>query len=68
MSNGFIVTKEDWEHMTPAQQGWMTYNAVQSIDGRVQKLEKKTLFDRGCATLGGVIGGAAAFLGLKWGS
>jgi len=66
MANGFVVTKEDWEHMTPEQQGWMTYNAVQSIDTRVQKLEKRPLIDKCFAFTGGVIGGAAAFLGIKW--
>ena len=66
MANGFVVTKEDWEHMTPEQQGWMTFNAVQSIDKRVQKLEKRPLVDKCFAFAGGVVGGAASFLGIKW--
>lgn len=67
MANGFVVTKEDWEHMTPAQQSWMTFNAVQSMDERVKRLEKRSVFDRGCSAVGGFIGGAAAYLGIKIG-
>jgi len=66
MANGFVVTKEDWEGMTPEQQGWMTFNAVLSLDTRVQKLEKRPLIDKAFVFAGGVIGGAAAFLGIKW--
>jgi hypothetical protein len=57
MANGFIVTKEDWENMTPDQQSWMTFNAVQSMDARLCALEKKRWFNSGCAVLGGAIGG-----------
>jgi hypothetical protein len=57
MANGFIVTKEDWENMTPEQQGWMTFNAVQSMDARLCKLENKKWVNSGCAVIGGAIGG-----------
>lgn len=67
MANGFVVTKEDWEHMTPDQQSWMTFNAVQSMDDRVKKLECRSLFDKFYSGFGGVIGGACAYLGLKLG-
>jgi hypothetical protein len=67
MANGFVVTKEDWEHMEPKQQGWLMFNAIQSIDGRVEKLEKRPLMDKCFSFLGGVIGGFAAALGIKWG-
>lgn len=67
MANGFIVTKEDWEHMTPDQQSWMTFNAVQAMNCRVDKLEKRTIVDKAFAAVGGVIGGACAYIGLKMG-
>jgi hypothetical protein len=67
MANGFIVTKEDWEHMSPAQQSWMTFNAVQDMNARVSRLEKRSLFDKVCSTVGGIIGGFLAFLGVKLG-
>lgn len=67
MANGFVVTKDDWDHMTPAQQSWMTFNAVQAMDDRVKKLEGRSLYDKFYAGIGGVIGGACAYIGLKLG-
>jgi hypothetical protein len=66
MANGFIVTKDDWEHMTPAQQGWMTFNAVQDMNKRVECLENRPIVDKCFAFAGGIIGGAFAALGIKW--
>jgi hypothetical protein len=57
MPSGFIVTKEDWEHMTPGQQSWMTFNAVQTMNARLTKLENRRWFNSGCAVVGGAIGG-----------
>jgi hypothetical protein len=57
MANGFVVTKEDWENMTPDQQSWMTFNAVQAMDDRISCLEKKRWINSGCAVMGGAIGG-----------
>jgi hypothetical protein len=57
MANGFIVTKEDWENMTPDQQSWMTFNAVQAMNDRVSCLEKKKWVNSSCAVIGGIIGG-----------
>ena len=68
MANGFVVTKEDWEHMDPIQQGWMMFNAIQSIDGRVAKLEKRPTIDKCFSFMGGVVGGFAAALGIKVGT
>lgn len=66
MANGFVITKEDWEHMTPEQQSWLTFNAVQSLHGRVEAIEKKSLYNKACATIGGIVGGLAAACGLKF--
>lgn len=57
MANGFIVTKEDWDHMTPEQRDWMVFNAVQSMNVRLNKLENKKWINSGCAVVGGAIGG-----------
>ena len=35
---------------------------------RFKKLENRKLIDRSYATMGGIIGGALAALGIKWGS
>jgi len=65
MANGFIVTKDDWDNMTSQQQSWLTYNAVQEMNKRVERLEKRPFFDKCFAGLGGVIGGFAAALGMR---
>jgi len=59
MANGFMVTKEDWGHLTPEQQSWMTFNAVQEMNKRLTKLENKRWFNSACSFGGGVIGGFA---------
>ncbi len=62
------MTEEAFKKMEPAEQGWMLFNGIQEIHKRVIKLEKRSLFNKACSTIGGIIGGAAAFLGLKIGS
>ena len=66
MANGFIVNEKDWEHFTPAQQSWMTFTAVQEMDKRLSKLEKRPIIDKACAFAGGVIGGGLAYLGISF--
>jgi hypothetical protein len=62
VSNGFIVTKEDWENMTPDQQSWMTFNAVQAMNDRVSCLEKHKWVNSTLAFAGGIIGGIIFFV------
>ncbi len=66
MSNGFmIVTEKDWEKADEAQRAWMVFNTIQSMDGRLKKLEKKPIVDKIYAFGGGVLGGALAYLGFN---
>lgn len=66
--NGFIVINEKgWERMTTAEKEWATFNTLKSIDTRLKKLERRPIIDKCFAFIGGVIGGFAAALGLKWG-
>lgn len=68
MANGFLIVNEkDWEKMTPEQQGWATFNTMQSMNLRLQTLEKRPLVEKCWSFMGGIIGGFAAALGLKWG-
>lgn len=68
MANGFIVIDDDdWEHADPEQRAWMTFKTLKSMDERLKKIESRTWLDKGCAFLGGIIGGAAAFIGIKIG-
>lgn len=68
MINGFLVLNEkDWEKMSSEQQSWATFNTMQSMNNRLAILEKRPLTDKVFSLAGGVIGGFAAALGLKWG-
>jgi len=66
MPNGYmIVTEEDWKEANENQRSWMLFNTMQKMNCRVKKLEKRPIVDKVWAFAGGIIGGAAAFLGLK---
>lgn len=68
MPNGFLVLDEkDWETATPEQRDWMIFKTLKSLDNRMQKLEKRPLIDKAFAFTGGVVGGALASFGIKWG-
>lgn len=68
MVNGFmIVNEKDWESASAEQRDWLIFNTLQSLDSRLKSLESKSVFDKVCAFAGGVVGGLAAALGLKWG-
>jgi len=67
MSNGFLIIDEKaWDGATPEQQSAMTFKTLRSIDARLSKLEKRPVIDKCFSFAGGVVGGAAAFLGIKW--
>ncbi len=65
--NGFLVVDEkDWIEASGDQREWMVYKTLKSLDRRMQKLEKRTLIDKGFSFAGGVVGGAFAAIGIKW--
>ena len=67
MANGFLVVEEkDWDGATPEQQSAMTFKTLKAIDTRLSKLEKRPIVDKCLSFAGGMVGGAAAFLGIKW--
>ena len=69
MGNGFIVIDEnDWECTPPEKRDKLMYQTMKSIDLRLQKLEKRPIIDKCFSFAGGVIGGAAAALGIKAGT
>ena len=66
MENGFLILNEkDWEKMTPEQKSWATFNTLQSMDKRLKKTER---WNKAFSFTGGLIGGVAAALGIKWGA
>ena len=60
-----VVTKEDWIAASAKQREWMMFNTIQEMNTRLDKVEAKPIYDKMCAFMGGIIGGALAFMGLK---
>ena len=68
MSNGYMIIKEkDWEKASEEQRSWMVFNTIQSINVRLEKLEKRPIINKALSLVGGVIGGALAYIGIKVG-
>ena len=67
MSNYMIVNEKDWEIASEEQKSWMVFNTIQSINARLEKLEKRPIIDKALSLVGGVIGGALAYIGIKVG-
>ena len=65
MSGGMIVTEKDWESATENQKTWMIFNTIQDINRRLEQLEKKPLLIKIYTFIGGIIGGALAYIGIK---
>ena len=66
MSDSYmVITEKDWEKADEKQRSWMLFNTMQNINCRVKKLERRPIVDKVWAFVGGIIGGAAAYLGLK---
>ncbi|MDP3959932.1 MAG: hypothetical protein Q8Q26_07715 [Pseudorhodobacter sp.] len=65
MSNGFIVSKETWDHMPEAQQKWIMFETMQVVNVRLKRLER---WNKVFSFSGGVIGGIVGALGIKVGT
>ena len=65
MSNGFVVSKETWDHMPDEQQKWIMFETMQAVNIRLKRLER---WNRFASFLGGIIGGICAVIGIKVGS
>ena len=64
--NGFLVVDEkDWKGLDADRRDWLIFNTLKSMDGRLKKLER---WNRISSFAGGIVGGAAAALGIKVGS
>jgi len=68
MGNGFgdFVTSEQWNEMTPETRQYEIYRMLRCLDHRMCVLERHPWFDKCLAFMGGIFGGLAAALGMKW--
>lgn len=64
MVNGFIISKETWDHMPEEQQKWIMFETMQVVNARLKRLER---WNKAFSFGGGVIGGIAGALGIKIG-
>lgn len=62
-----IVSRERWEEFDEKEKSWILFDTMQDVKTRVKKLENRRVWDTFKIFTGGVIGGAAAALGMKWG-
>ena len=76
-----IVTKETWNKLTAENRDWILYESLAKIEERITKIEslpnactafprldrieKKSLFHKSIAFMGGVVGGIIAFFTTK---
>ena len=66
MSDSYmVITEKDWEQADEKMRSWMLFNTVQNMNCRLKKLERRPVVDKIYAFVGGIIGGAAAYIGLK---
>lgn len=61
-NNGFIISKETWDHMPDEQKQWIMFETMQAVCGRLKGLER---WNKCLSALGGVAGGIIAFFSMK---
>lgn len=60
----FLVCDErDWEGLSAEQRDWMIFKTLRSMSDEMQTLKR---WNKLFSAVGGMIGGAAAFLGIKF--
>jgi outer membrane lipoprotein SlyB len=64
MPNGFILSKETWDHMPEEQRQWIMFETMQVVNARLKRLER---WNKVFSFSGGVLGGIAGALGIKVG-
>ena len=64
---GDLIAEEQWKGYSSDEREWLTFNFFQSIDRRLNNLERRKKIDTGISAITGVLGGAAAYFGIKFG-
>ena len=65
--NGFVITKESWREMPAEQREWLLFDTLQDMNTRLKTVECRPFKDKCYSMLGGLVGGALAAFGVKWG-
>jgi len=63
-----VLTDRDWENMTPESRDWLIFSTLNSMDKRLEALECRKKYDKLWSFFGGILGGVAAMLGIKFGA
>lgn len=62
-----LIDKNDWKNMAQEEREWLTFNFLQNLDTRVEKLENRKWLHAGLQMVGGVVGGfSALFLFIRF--
>ena len=62
-----VMSPERWKGMDNDERTWLIYDTLAELNKRIKSLEDRKWWDGVKMFTGGIIGGAAAFLGLRWG-
>jgi uncharacterized protein (DUF1786 family) len=61
--NGFVITKDTWEHMPEEQKSWIMFETMQTMNTRLKVLEK---WNKALSFGGGIVGGGLAWCAIKF--
>jgi len=61
--NGSLKNYEEWQGLSEDQKDYAIFQALNSLNRRLENLERRPLADKIYAFLGGIVGGVLAFLG-----
>ncbi len=68
MSNAkMTINEERWKEFSEEEKSWIFFDTIQDINKRLKTLENRKLWDGAKSFAGGLIGGAAAAIGMIWG-
>lgn len=68
MSNAkMTINEQRWQEFSEKEKSWILFDTLQDVNKRVKKLENRKFLDGAKSFAGGIIGGAAAIVGMKLG-
>ena len=68
MSNAkMTINEQRWKEFSEEEKSWILFDTLQDVNKRISKLENRKYIHTTKNFIGGMIGGALAVLGMKWG-